>query len=119
MADGIDTNTSGNPWSITFHSGGGTALPATVIGKQNTGGIPYAFIPKRVVWIAGDSAVAGNKVILKDVPANSGTARVIWEATATGADYEPPQEFKAAKGDAYCVGLQVTQFDAGVLYIYL
>lgn len=118
MADGIDISTSGNPWIITFHSGAGTALPATIIGAQNTGNQAYPFLPKRIVWQGSATTAAGDAVVLKDVPANGGTARVIANFRATGANFEPPQEWERHRSDAGFVGLQVTTMASGDLYIY-
>lgn len=112
-------NTAGNPWLITT-TGGVTALPATVLGVQNTGNIALPFLPKRIVWVS-KSAAQDDGVVLKDLPGigGTGTQRVIAEFFATGADYTPPQEWKRSEKDAAFVGLQITQFDSGDLYIYV
>lgn len=89
----------------------------TIIGAQNNGqGIPYNFIPKRIRWVS-KTATQNDEVILKDVPANGGTARVIWHSVASGADFmdESPE---AGLLESY-VGLQVTTFGSGILYINL
>lgn len=112
---------SGQPWIITFDGATGLPLPFIVVGVQKTGNQAYPLHPRRIVWIAGDAAVATNKVILKDVPGvgGTGTPREVVRFTATGADYEPPQEWATKRDEAWWVGLQVTQFDAGILYLYM
>lgn len=118
MANGIDVDTGGNPWIITFHSNGGTALPATIVGVQNTGNQAYPIMPKRIQWIS-KGAAQGDGVILKDVPGigGAGTARKIFETYATGADFDYMEARPRARESF--VGLQVTQMDSGVLYIYI
>lgn len=114
----VTINTSGNPWVIT--SGGATALPATVIGVQNTGNQAFPFMPTRIVWVS-PSAGAGDQVILQDIPGagGAGTSRDIAKFVANGADYMPPQEWKPSGHAAYFVGLKITQFDSGELHIFL
>lgn len=114
----IDTN--GSPWTITFVSGGGVALPATVLGVQQTPQIAMVWRPTRVVWTSA-SASAGDQVILQDLPGvgGTGTPRDILNFVASGADYMPPQEWKPAGHEAGFVGLVVTQLDSGRLQIYV
>lgn len=121
MAVGVDIDMTGQPWIITYNGANGTPLPAIVVGVQATGNQAYPLHPKRIVWIAGDLAAATNKVILKDVPGvgGGGTPRIVAEFTATGADYMPPQEWKASDTEAWWVGLQVTTFDSGTLFLYM
>ena len=117
MAAGVDADFGGTPWIFSFN--GTTAshtLPYVVVGPQGTGAnLPYPIIPKRIRWVS-PTAAAGDRVILKDVPANGGTARVIHESqAATGADFL--DEARPRAHEAF-VGLQITRMDSGTLYIY-
>lgn len=113
MANGIDITTTSNPWKIAFHLGAGTALPATIVGKQNTGNVAFPVIAQRIVWIS-ESAAAGDEVIGQDINGND-----IFRFVASGADFEPPQEWKRATKEGYVQGLVITQMDSGELYIYI
>lgn len=119
MANGIDTDLNGQPWVIKFHSGGGTALPATILGVQNGTNLALPFLPKRVVWVSANAS-AGDTVIAQDAPGFGGTAtpRDIFRFNATGADYMPPQEWKRSEHEGGYMGFVITQFDSGELLIY-
>lgn len=113
MANGINITTSANPWKISFNLGGGTALPATIVGNQNTGAIPFPVIFQRIVWIS-ENANAGDEVIGQDINGND-----LFRFVASGADYMPPQETKRGAKEGYVLGLVITRFDSGELYIYI
>lgn len=105
----ITVSTNGNPWIIT--AGGATALPYTLIGNQATGGIPYSLMPLRIRWVT----VAGSQddqVIITDWK-----GRKVLELVATGADYQ--WDVTRPKGLEAYIGPIITQFDSGVLYLYL
>jgi hypothetical protein len=120
VANGITINMAASPWVITFDSGGGSALPYTVLGVQATTNIAMVFRPTRIVWTS-PNAGAGDQVILQDLPGVGGTAtpRDVLNFVASGADYMPPQEWKPAAHEAGFVGLVITQFDSGTLQIYI
>ena len=74
---------------------------------------------RRWRWVS-ISAAQGDQVICKDVPGvgGAGTARTVYDSgAATGADFGPDEQRPAAM--ELFVGLQVTQFDSGILYIYI
>lgn len=117
MAAGVDIDFSANPWVITFNgSTASFALPAKIWPLAGYAGPISPCIVQRWVWIAGDAAVAGNKIIITDA---SGSGNEFLRLTATGADYEPPQEWKRQKNEGAPYGAIITQFDAGKLYAYL
>lgn len=113
MAAGVVIDLTGNPWLITWSVSAGAALPATIVGVQATGNQAPPISIKRTIAQFGDSAVATNKIILKDLPGvgGAGTPREVARFIATGADFDPPQEWKPASKEAPFVGLQVTAFD--------
>jgi len=113
MAAGVSL-TYGNNWVVAYASSAsaGFTLPYDLWPGATEPNRSKPFIPRRLIWIAGDAAVAGNKVIIQD---NSGVNIV--EFTATGADYEPPQDWKRAYAESGPIGAIITQFDAGLLYV--
>ena len=111
MADGIDIDLTTNPWIIKFHSGAGTALPATIWPI----GVP--FLPKRIIWVVGTDGVAGDTVLLQHQYL-TGTAKDLLEFFATGADFEPGQEWKCEKSELYG-GLIVNKMTKGELFIHI
>lgn len=118
MANGITLDSSANPWVITFTSSAaaGFTLPFKLWPAAGYAGPISPCVIQRWVWLAGDSAQATQKVILTDA---SGSGNVFLEFIATGADYEPPQEWKRQRNEGAPYGAIITQFDAGVLYGYL
>lgn len=116
MAAGIVLVTKANPWIITFtgSAAAGFTLPFNLWPAAGYAGPTSPCIVQRWVWLAGDSAVATNKVIITDIQGNA-----FLEFIATGADYEPPQEWKRQRNEGAPLGAIITQFDAGVLYGYL
>ena len=118
MAAGITLDTNANPWVITFaaSAAAGFTLPFKLWPLSGYAGPTSPCIVQRWVWIAGDAAVATNKVIITDA---SGSGNVFLELIATGADYEPPQEWKRQRNEGAPYGAIITQFDAGVLFAYL
>jgi hypothetical protein len=70
-------------------------------------------IVQRWVWI--DVAGAqGDQVVLTDTQGN-----VFLQLVATGADFEPPQEWKRQRNEGAPLGAIITRMDSGVLYGYL
>ena len=60
------------------------------------------------------AGAAGDQVVLTDVEGN-----VFLQLVATGADFEPPQEWKRQRNEGAPFGAIITKFDSGVLYGYL
>lgn len=118
MAAGIVLVTNANPWVITYtgSAAAGFTLPFHLWPAAGYVGPISPCIIQRWVWIAGDSAAAGNKIIITD---DSGSGNEFLRLTATGADYEPPQEWARQKKEGAPYGAIITQFDAGILYAYL
>lgn len=121
MAVGVDIDTSGSPWVITYN--GSTAahtLPYVVIGAQNGTTMAYPWMPKRIRWVSA-TAAAGDQVIIKDYPglAVSGATptaqRTVVHFIATGAQFV--DETKPHDFESY-VGMDITTFASGILYIY-
>ena len=114
----------GNPWVIAYTSdisGGGVALPAVVVGPQNNSNQQaFPIMVRRWRWVS-NSAAQGDQVIIQDVPGTYGSAgspRTVYDSgAATGADFSPDEQRPAAM--ELFVGMQVTQFDSGILYIYI
>jgi hypothetical protein len=116
MAAGVTVDTNANPWVITFAASSLNTLPYKLWPLAGYAGPISPCIIQRWVWIAGDSAVAGNKIIITDA---SGSGNEFLRLVATGADYEPPQEWARQKKEGAPYGAIITQFDAGILYGYL
>ena len=120
MAAGVTIDTSGNPWIITYAASGGVALPAVVVGPQNSSNNQaYPILVRRWRWVSV-AAAAADQVIIKDVPGvnGAGTPRVVYDSgAATGADFGPDEQRPAAM--ELFVGMQVTTFSSGTLYIYI
>lgn len=122
MAAGVDVVTNANVWVVTYNGSTATyTLPFRLWPLAGYAGPVTPFIGQRLVWIAGDGAMAGDKVVLKDSSATGLTAAgtEFFQATATGADYEPPQEWKRNKYESAPLGCWITTFGRGTLYIYL
>jgi hypothetical protein len=118
VAAGITLDTNANPWVISFtaSAAAGFTLPFALWPAAGYIGPISPCIVQRWVWIAGDSAVAGNKIVITDA---SGNGNEFLRLTATGADYEPPQEWKRQRNEGAPYGAIITEFDAGILYAYL
>lgn len=114
MASGVDISTADTFWTVTFN--GSTAShtlpfqiwPATTEPNQNK-----PFLPARMVWTS-KTAVAGDEVILTSIQGHNWAHFV-----ATGADFQPPQEWKRGTKEPGPVGAIITTFASGELIIYL
>lgn len=123
MAAGVDSDLLGNPWVITFN--GSTAahtLPYLVIGPQKTGNMAYPWMPKRIRWVSV-TAAAADQVIIKDYPGINPTSptptnqRTVFQFVASGADQDGVDEARPYDKETY-VGMDITEMDSGILYIY-
>ena len=113
MAAGVDL-VIGNVWTITFN--GSTAahtLPFQLWPFAGYAGPPSPFLVKRAVWIA-KVANQNDEVIFTDLQGNPIGIHFV----ATGADFEPPQEWKRDKSEGAGYGAILTKFDAGELSLY-
>jgi hypothetical protein len=110
---GVTLISNANAWIVTYNGSTGSALPFDLWPGATEPNRSKPWLPSRVVWMAGDLAVAGNKVIIQD---NAGNDFI--KFIATGADYEPPQEWKRGRKESAPIGAIITQFDAGELFIY-
>lgn len=94
---------------ITFNATTAThTLPFTIWSGS-------AFIPQRMVWI-GKASAAGDEVIITDQIA---ATHVWFHVVATGADFEPPQEWKRHKYESGPYGAIITTFGSGELTVFL
>lgn len=109
MADGIDIDQTTTIWQIKFHSGGGTALPATIWGST-TNKIPL--IPRRLKAV-GTTTAAAAKIIIQAAGIDA------FVADAGGANNDLVEQ--TPHGHESWIGpIVVTQFDAGwELEIYI
>ena len=105
-----------NAWVIKYtgSAAAGFTLPYKLYPGATEPNLLKPFLPKRMVWNSGDSGAAGNKVIIQDSQANDFALFI-----STGADYEPPQEWKRAKDESGPIGAIITQMDAGELIVYI
>lgn len=115
MAAGVDVVTNDNMWVITFNGSTATHTlpfklwPAATELNQN-----QPFIPSRMVWSVSVDGVAGDTVILQSFQSHDWVKFI-----ATGADFEPPQEWKRGGKEPGPIGCKITQFDRGELIVYL
>ena len=120
MAAGVDSDFHGNPWVISYNGSTAThTLPYIVIGAQKTGGMAYPWLPKRIRWVSV-TAAAADQVIVKDypgIPAGTTDQRTVFQFVASGADQDGVDEARPYDKEQY-VGMEITQFDSGILYIY-
>jgi hypothetical protein len=114
MAAGIVLVSNANAWIVTFASsaGAGFTLPFDLWPGATEPNRSKPFVPWRLVWV-DVAGTAGDQVIITD---NAGNEYVHF--VSTGADYEPPQEWKRSKGESGPVGAIITRFDSGELTIY-
>lgn len=120
MAAGITLVTNANPWVITYTgtAAAGFTLPFDLWPAAGYVGPTSPCIIQRWVWIGNGAdskqTAQGDEVIITDVKGNP-----FLELIATGADFEPPQEWKRQKNEGAPFGAIITKFDSGVLYGYL
>jgi hypothetical protein len=121
VAAGVDSDLSGNPWVFTFNGSTATnTLPYVVIGAQNTGNQAYPWSPKRIRWVSPGGG-STDQLIIKDYPGVNPTSptptaqRTVVHFVCTGAQFEA--ESRPRAHELY-VGMDITQFDSGILYIY-
>lgn len=120
MAAGITVDFSSNPWVVTYNSSvtpGPTqfTLPAQIWPISGT---TTPFLVKRLVAI-GNATAQGAEITLEDNVASPNGPNVFADFLATGADYEPPQEWKRAKDEGAPFGCTVSTFASGwTLYIH-
>ena len=113
MAAGVDI-TIANVWTITYNgSSASHTLPFQVWPYAGYAGPPSPFIVKRAVWIS-KTASQGDEVIFTDLEGNPIGIHFV----ATGADYEPPQEWKRAKDESAPYGAILTTFGSGELSLF-
>jgi hypothetical protein len=123
MAAGVDADLAGSPWIFVFNGSTAThTLPYTVIGPQNGTNMAYPWLPKRIRWVS-KTAAAGDEVIIKDYPGINPTSpsptnqREVVHFVASGADQDGVDESRPRGHESY-VGMQITTFSSGTLYIY-
>ena len=93
-----------------------------MIGPQATGNMAYPWLPKRIRWVS-PTASAGDKVIIKDYPGINPSSptptaqRTVCEFVASGADQDGVDESRPRSHESY-VGMDITQMDSGVLFVY-
>jgi hypothetical protein len=123
MAVGITVDFSSNPWVVTYNGSvtpGPTqfTLPAQIWPLAGYAGATSPFLCKRLVAI-GNATAQGAEITLEDnVPSPNGP-NVFADFLATGADYEPPQEWKRNKDEGGPFGCTVSVFASGwTLYIH-
>ena len=120
MAAGVVVVTNANPWIISYtaSAAAGFTLPYQLWPTLGYAGPTSPCIVQRWVWLgngAGSKTTsAGDEVILTDLEGNN-----FLELIATGADFEPPQEWKRQRNEGVPYGAIITRFDSGVLYGYL
>src|ERR1700676_2494032 len=108
MAAGVDIVIA-NVWTITFN--GSTAahtLPYQIWPLAGYAGPVSPFLVKRAVWLS-KAAAQNDEVILTDVLGNPLGIHFI----ATGADFEPPQEWNRSKEEAEGYGAIIKKLDSG------
>ncbi len=115
MAAGVTAVYNANAWVISYASSAaaGYTLPFNLWPGATEPNRSKPFLPKRLVWTSV-SASAGDKVIIQD---NAGNDYVLF--VASGADYQPPQEWKRSKDESGPIGAIITQFDSGELLVYI
>jgi hypothetical protein len=114
MPIGVDVFLNANQWVISYDALTATHTLPYQLWPDITDLLQMKpFLPRRMVWTAVASA-AGNQVILQD---SQGATYVHF--VASGADYQPPQEWKRSTYESGPMKVIITQFDVGELIIYL
>lgn len=117
MAAGITLVSNANQWVITYASSAaaGYTLPFDLWPAAGYAGAISPFIVQRAVWTSV-SAAQGDQVIITDAHNSSD---IFMHFVATGADFQPPQEWKHGNREGAPYGAIITQFDSGELILYL
>jgi hypothetical protein len=119
MAAGVTVDTSSNPWVISYAASSANTLPFKLWPLAGYAGPISPFIVRRLVAI-GEATIQGGKIILQDDVASPNGPNTFAEFIATGADYEPPQEWKRDRQEGAPFGCTITQFDVGwTLFLHL
>jgi hypothetical protein len=120
VSAGISVDFSSNPWVVTYNSNVTPSSTAFTLPAQiwPIAGTTTPFLVKRLV-ANGVATAQGATIILQDNVTSPNGPNVFAEFVATGADYEPPQEWKRAKDEGAPFGCTVEQFDSGwTLYLH-
>ena len=105
-------NANVTPSSTSF------VLPAQIWPLAGYAGPTSPFCVKRIVAV-GEGTAGDAEITLQDNVVSPLGPNVFAEFNATGADYEPPQEWKRAKEDGAPFGCTISEFSAGwVLYLH-
>jgi hypothetical protein len=105
MGVGVDIDTHGQPWTVTYNGTTGTALPALLCSCD--------LIPLRFRWVP---VTAGDTVIIED-----GQGRTVYEEVASGTNPDPVEQRPNGK-EVYIgtgAGIRIKTFASGVLLIYV
>ena len=123
MAAGIDVDFSSNPWVVTYDanvtpSSTAFVLPAQIWPLAGYAGPTSPFLVKRIV-AEGNGTAQGAQITLTDNVASPLGPNTFADFLATGADFEPPQEWKRSKEDGAPFGCTVATFASGwTLFLY-
>lgn len=121
MAAGVDADFAGNPWVFTYNgSSAAHTLPYLVTAVNPTTKMCMPIMYKRARWVSATPG-ATDKIIVKDypgIPAGTTDQRTVIEFTSDSTTADTAVDEMRPRAHELFVGMQITQFDSGILFIY-